>query len=289
MASRTETTSAAGTVTAHPAPKDALNAVLDAARIASPVVTGKDGALHAFVPQGFTLAKLPDDTALPCRPRTHVTVDDRASLVAYANRYSSKESAIIADFDGGTISARLDWHPGNQSADYGRSGADTHSVTLALRWSEEFARWNGISGKLHEQDDFARFLEENASDVGHPEAAEMIELSRDFEATVGNVYKSSVRLENGDRRMMFESETKAQIGVVIPQKFTLSIPIYNGEEPDDLTCLFRWKAAGDGRVRLGFEWHRVEYQRRAHFAQIAYAAAEETGLPVFMGRQDKTA
>jgi len=85
---------------------------------------------------------------------------------------------------------------------------------------------------------------------------------------------------------VFESDTRAQNGVVVPQKFTLMIPIYNGEHPDELTCLFRWRAAGDGRVMLGFEWHRVEYQRRAHFAQIAYTAAEETGLPVFMGRQD---
>lgn len=289
MARNTDTPPPAATIAAGPTASDTLGAVLAAVRIAEPVITGRDGALHAFVPDGFNLAKLPDDSALPCRPRVRVTVDDRASLVAYANLHSSKASAIIADFDNGTISARLDWHPNNASGEHGQSGADSHSVTLALRWSEEFARWNAMAGKLHEQEEFARFLEENASDVGHPEAATMIELSRDFEATVGQVYKSAVRLDNGDRRMMFESDTKAQIGVIIPQKFTLSIPIYNGEEPDDLTCLFRWRAAGDGTVRLGFQWHRVEYQRRAHFAQIAYAAAEATGLPVFMGRQGTAA
>lgn len=269
-----------------PPPLAALDAAIEAARIASPVVIGPDGRHHVILAQGYGTAELADDTRLPPRPRCRVIVDDRASLSAYANRFSSRASVIVADFDKGTISARLDWHPGNAADDHGAAGADSHSVTLKLRWSEEFARWNAIAGKLMDQADFARFLEENAGDVGHPEAADMIELSRDFEATVGQTYKSAVRLDNGDRRLVFETDTRAQNGVVVPQKFTLMIPIYNGEGPDGLTCLFRWRAAGDGRVMLGFEWHRVEYQRRAHFAQIAYTAAEETGLPVFMGRQD---
>lgn len=284
---RATTATMAATETATPAyPGAALDAAIAAARIASPLVTGKDGALHAMVPQGFDLKALPDSAILPPRPKAAITVDDRASLIAYANRFSLKSSVLIADFDKGTINARLDWHPVPEAETTpGPSGADTHNVTLKLRWSEEFARWNDWAGKLHEQEDFARFLEENSSDVGFPEAAVMVEISRDFEATVGQAYKSSVRLENGDRRMVFESATRALQDVVVPQKFTLSIPIYNGEEPDTLTCLFRWRAGGDGKVRLGFEWHRVEYQRRAHFQAIAYAAAEATGLPVFMGRQ----
>lgn len=266
-------------------PGAALDTAIAAARLANPIVTGKDGALHAIVPEGFAVRALPDADRLPPRPATRITVDDRASLSAYANRFRLDHSVIIADFDDGTISARLDWHPAVNGKAVGPAGADSHSVTLKLRWSEEFERWNAVEGKLMEQEDFARFLEENSSDVGFPEAATMVEISRDFEATVGQTYKSAVRLDNGDRRLVFETDTRAQNGVVIPQRFTLDIPIYNGEEPDTLTCLFRWRASGDGRVRLGFEWHRVEYQRRAHFSKIAYTAAEETGIPVFMGRQ----
>ena len=57
-----------------------------------------------------------------------------------------------------------------------------------------------------------------------------------------------------------------------------------GEAPDELTALFRWRPSAGNGVTLGFEWHRVEYQRRAHFAAIAHAVAEDTGLPVIMGR-----
>lgn len=271
-------------ITATGLPGAALDTAIAAARQANPVITGADGRMHAFVPRNFDLKELPDAARLHPWPQQRVTVDDRASLVSYANRYSDERSILIADYDKGTISARLDWHRHNQDQDDGRTGPNAHSATLKLRPSEEFMRWNEFAGKLHPQDEFARFLEENAADVNDPEAATMIEISRDFEASVGQTYKSSVRLDNGDRRMVFETDTKAQNGIVVPQRFTLSVPLYQGEHPDILTALFRWRAAGDGSVRLGFEWHRVEYMRQAHFAAIAAAVAEETGLPVFIGR-----
>jgi len=267
-----------------PDPRNVLDTVIEAARIADPVIHGDDGRQFVALSERLQLHDISDPHRLPSRVKQLVTVDDRASLCAYANRYSNDRSIIIADFDALTVSARLDWHGHNQDDSVPEAGHNAHAVTLKLRPSEEFARWDEMEGKIHPQADFARFLEENSVDIGFPEAATMIEISRDFEATVGQTYKSTIRLDNGDRKMVFETETKVQNGVIIPEKFMLSIPIYNGEEPEELTCLFRWRAQGGGAVGLGFQWHRVEYQRRAHFAQIATTASEETGLPVFMGR-----
>ena len=219
------------TVTVESDPRGALDAAIEAARLADPVFIGNDGAQHVALPGDFRLHALPDASRRDPWPRSRVIVDDRASLSAYANRFSGPASILIADYDAGTISARLDWHGDNQR-DPEEVGPDAHSVTLKLRLSEEFQRWNEIEGKLQDQEDFARFLEENSSDIYAPDPATMIEISRDFEATVGQTYKSSLRLDNGDRRMVFESETKVTRDVIIPEKFRLSIPIYNGEEPD---------------------------------------------------------
>lgn len=282
---KTPDVAALAAITAPPAyPGEALDAAIRAARLAAPVIDGPDGRKYAALPDDFRLHEIQDATRLPVYPAQVMQVDDRASLVVYANRFKDERSIIVADFDRLEITAHLDWHPHNQHEDFRTSGPQKQAVTLKLRPSEEFLRWNGAAGKLMDQEDFARFLEENAGDVSYPEAATMIEISRDFEATVGQTYKSAVRLDNGDRRLVFETETRAKNDVVIPQKFTLNIPIYNGEHPDTLTALFRWRAQGGG-VALGFEWHRVEYQRQAHFAQIAATAAEETGLPYLMGRR----
>lgn len=275
-----------------PWPLAALDAAIEGARIANPVIEA-NGETFVIKPRGMTLEKVPNPFGLPPYIQQRVTVDNRASLSDYANRFRDGRSIIIADFDALTIAAHLDWHwPQRATSKDGdtiematgpEADANSHTVTLRLRPSEEFTRWNDMAGTMHDQETFARFLEENAVDVADPAAAEMIELSRDFEATVGQSYKSSVRLENGDRRLVFESESKALNDVVIPTKFILNIPIYNGEEPEHLTALFRWKATG-GAVQLGFFWHRVEYQRRAKFQEIADTAAKETGLPVYIGR-----
>lgn len=268
-------------------PGETLETVLKAARLAMPLHIGPDGRQFLTLPADFYIHELQDEGRLNPWPRQRVTVDDRASLSSYANRFSDARSVIVADYDALTISARLDWHHHNQDGtDGGKPGPDAHSVTLKLRPSEEFTRWNEfVKAKFVDQETFARFLEENSADVQHPEPATLIEISRDFEATVGQTYKTSTRLDNGDRRIVFESDTRATNDVVIPQKITLRIPFYNGEQPSDIEAHFRWRGNGGGSVVFALEWHRVEYHRRAHFNAIAFAAAEETGLPVFLGRQ----
>lgn len=267
-----------------PAPNDALDAAIRAAILAEPLREGPDGRVWAVVPERAKLAELEDRYALPPWPEASLFLDDRRSLVTYTNRFSQPEKSVIfADYSEGTITTALDWHPHNQSPAFGLAAAAVHRATLKLFASEEFARWDAMAGKMHDQAEFARFLEENAADIMAPDAASMIELSRDFEATVGQTYKAATRLDNGDRKLVFTSETNVQSGVTIPQRFTLSIPVYNGEEPEDLNALFRWRAAPGGGVQLGFVWHRLEYRRRARFAAIANQVAEETGLPVVFG------
>lgn len=267
-------------------PGETLETVLKAARLADPRHTGPDGRQYLVLPEGFRAHELVDEGRLWPWERSRVTVDDRSSLSSYANRFSTDRSIIIADYDALTISARLDWHRHNQDPDDGRAGPDAHSVTLKLRPSEEFSRWNTfVKAGFVDQEAFARFLEENSADVLQPDPATLIEISRDFEATVGQVYKSSTRLDNGDRRMVFQSDSNATSDVVVPKKITLRIPFYNGEEPSDIDAHFRWRGASGGAVVFALEWHRVEYHRRAHFNAIAFAASEETGLPVFLGRQ----
>lgn len=267
-------------------PGETLETVIKGARLADPRHFGPDGREYVALPDDFHLHELEDRAELPPWQKQRVIVDDRASLSAYANRFSDERSIIIADYDALTISARLDWNHDNQSNDVGKPGPNEHSVTLKLRPSEEFSRWDAfVKAKFQDQETFARFLEENSSDVLHPDPATLIEISRDFEATVGQTYKTSTRLDNGDRKIFFETENRASNGVTVPKKITLHIPFYNGEEPSDLEALFRWRPSGGGAVVFALEWHRVEYARRARFTAIAYTASEETGLPVFIGRE----
>ena len=285
MATRT-TPQASTSAQAEAHPESALDAAIKAARLASPVIDGPHGARHILVPEGFRLETAHDPHALPPHiVKTAVVVDQRASLSAYVNRFSDARSILIADYDAGSIKAVLDWHFDNAVVDGGSLDPQPreHTCTLKLRPSEEFKRWAEMENSFHGQAEFAAFLEENAVDVIDPEPAVLIEISRDLEGTQGVTFKSSTRLENGDRSFVYETETRAKGDIKVPREFVLSIPLYEGEEPVPLRCAFRWRING-GQLQMGFIWRRVEYQRRAHFAQIATAASEETGRPVFFGR-----
>lgn len=262
---------------------DALRTLIKAETLRDPIHIASDDREYALVPDGYTLKDITDPHRLPPRPKARVSVDDRESLVTYSKRHLTGNSAIFADYDKGTITTRLDWHPHNQNEDSGRAGANEHSCELKLLPSEEFARWNGMQGKMHPQADFALFLEENASDIWQPEPAIMLELARDLEGVTGQTFKSRTRLTDGSHGFRFETENKIVSEVQAPDEFKLSIPVYHGEEPEVLTAKFRWRPTAEGLL-LGFVWHRVEYMRRARFTQIAAATAEATGLPWIAGR-----
>lgn len=265
-------------------PRAALDVALEAARLADPVIQGPHGARHIALPDGYRLHDVKDPFALPPYINaTRTVVDERASLAAYVNRFSDHRSILVADYDSGRINALLDYHGCNSEGEL-RPGPRQHTCILKLRDSEEFQRWSKMQGKFHSQAEFAAFLEENAIDVVDPEPAVLIEISRDLEATQGVTFKSSTRLESGDRAFVYENETRVKGEVRVPREFVLNIPLYAGEGPVMLRCAFRFRINAGG-LELGFEWRRVEYQRQAYFAQIATQAAEETGLPVYFGRE----
>jgi uncharacterized protein YfdQ (DUF2303 family) len=266
-------------------PRDEMMAAIATSTLKSPLIMGADGREHILLPEGFKTADISDPHRFAARPaHGQITVDESGSLVAYTNRHQNKDtSAIFADYDAGTITARLDWHFHNDTGRFTFAGVDRHRVSLKLRDSEEWKRWHKMQGALHAQADFALFLEENAADIHHPEPSIFIELARDLEAASGMTFKQRNRLDNGDTEFSFSEESRITNKAVVPDSFTLMIPLYNGETAEEVQAKFRWKATPSG-LQLGFIWHRAEYIRQARFGQIATNAAEETGLPVYFGR-----
>lgn len=278
----TETTDAR---VGEPKSKAEMEVALAAARLSNPVIEGDHGARFALHPEGFMLERIPSDFALPPYIQQAVTVDDADSLSSYANRFSSPASVLIADIDALSVAACLDWHNSNQGVIELSPGARKHTATLKLRESEEFSRWNKIENTMLDQMVFAEFLDENATDIVDPEPASMIEIARDLEATQGVAFKSSTRLQTGERSLTYETETHTKGDIKVPTQFTLQIPLFAGEEPIDIEASFRFRPRPDG-LKLGFVWRRVEYRRLAEFRQIAFRVSEATGLPLMFGRPE---
>ncbi|GGG77758.1 hypothetical protein GCM10011415_28360 [Salipiger pallidus] len=266
-------------------PRSALEVALTSARLADPIIEGDHGQRFALTPPDYTLTAIPSPHALPPHIIEQLTTDDADSLIRYANRFSTSASVLIADIDTLAVHACLDWHGHNQATDAEslKTGARKHTASLKLRESEEFKRWNKIEGQLIDQMEFAEFLDENAADIITPEPATMIEIARDLEATQGVNFKSSTRLQTGERSIVYETETHTRGEMKVPTQFTLQIPLFAGEEPVEIVASFRFRPRPDG-LKLGFVWRRVEYRRLAEFQQISFRVSEATGLALMFGR-----
>jgi len=262
-------------------PGETLEAVLSGARVANPIQTMPDGRRYALLPASFQLQDITPKDLLPDHIRQTVTLDDGESLTRYTNRFSDSRTILIADIDLLTVTAALDWHESKDMQCAPMPAA--HNATLKLRESEEFSRWNEMEGTLHNQMEFAEFLDENASDIVDPAPTVMIEIARDLEATQGVAFKSSNRLQTGERSLVYETETHTKGDMKVPTQFTLQIPLFVGEPPIDIKASFRFRPSSQG-LKLGFVWRRVEYRRQAEFSAIAHRVSEATGCPLMMGR-----
>lgn len=268
------------------------------------VVTTDDNRAFLVTPEGHRVQEVTQANArvmvLPDVVRERPSIATAASLSAYLLRFMTPASVAFADVTRDRITAVVDYHNAAEvDAEAEAKPAErlpgapnhtTHRAVLALRRSEEWALWSGIDGKLLDQVDFARFLEENGGDIAAPDGASVLEACRDLQAVRKVNFKRAVRTASGNESFSYSDETEARPSngeLELPTKFLLRIPVYFGESPTDLYAFLRWKL-DDGRLLLGVKLHRAEHVRQAAFALIVNGIAEATGVPAFFGSVSET-
>jgi uncharacterized protein YfdQ (DUF2303 family) len=220
---------------------------------------------------------------LPQYISEHVTVQTVDSLVAYFDRFKIEDSILLADIASNTIRGLLDYH--------GAGDPDhvAHMVTLTLPHSEEWKVWTGVDGKMMEQGEFARFLEENGQDVAEPAGADLLELCRDLHAIRNVDFRKAIRTDSDNESFHFSDETdlKSRRGgntIDVPTRFRLHLPVYFGGQTVDLFAFLRWKL-DDGNLLLGVKLQRREHVRQDEFKAIVNDVAARTErLAVFGNR-----
>lgn len=261
--------------------------IADLARKASIVqsVSSVDGRQHLIIPEGYTAKDVTDPHGLYPRTPAYIkqTVEVQAldSLVDYVNAFKTPHTKLFADMMGNSITGLIDYHQQD-----GKAANVAHAVTMALPFSEEWKLWTEIDGKLMDQLSFARFLEENHPDIAAPNAAELIEVTRDLHANRNVKFTKVVRTDSDNENFVAEDTTTLSSGkgaVELPRQFTLRIPIYFGESPIDMTAFLRWKVGDEGMV-LGIKMWRPEHVRQAMFKEIVTGAAERTSLIAVYGK-----
>lgn len=259
------------------------------------VVKTDDGREFLVVPSGFSEKEVSDAYGLklakPKYIKQTVTIETADSLVDYVNRFKVGDSMLFAEIASNRIVALIDYHGPSAPTDdvLGEASHVAHRAKMELPFSEEWKLWNGISGKLMPQLEFARFLEENGADVRAPDAGELLDACRDLQAHRKVNFTKAVRTASENETFEFTDETEARTrgGIELPTKFKLGLPVYFGQPETELYAFLRWKLDPDaGDLKLGIQLHRVEHVRQAVFKQIMLDVAARTACPVVFGKSE---
>lgn len=252
---------------------DNIKHVIDTAQQATVPQALEIGRVYS-VAQGNGTSKTIDLTGdayldTPARKTGNATVRDTASFLAYYAKHSDEGTEVYADVEQRTVTAVLDAH----TADGARWAF--HKVTLALRTTQAWRDWTDLSGKLMDQNAFAEHLEDHLADIRQPAAAEMLEIAQSIQAATKVDFKSSTRLNSGERQLEYVETIAAKAGhtgqLTIPETFTIGVKVFEGAElGDEITARLRYRIENNG-LRIGFRLDRPEDALAAAFADVVTA------------------
>lgn len=210
-------------------------------------------------------------------------VETPEAAVTYARRHIDPDASTLwLEIDDGRVTVVLNDHENTSSL----PGWADHQVTMQLKRSPEWLAWSQLSGKLIEQSELARFLEEHILEVIDPDGSTLIEVTQTFHATQGVTFKSSQQLHSGEQRLVWEEDLQATAGigkhVDIPTDLTIRLRPWLGVDPIDLAAKFRFRISS-GQLRLAVELLRMEETSRAAVEKAAAAIGSELQLDPIQG------
>ncbi len=160
-----------------------------------------------------------------------------------------------------------------------------HRITYTAPRSPEWATWTGRNAKPMGQSDFAQFIEDNIVDIRTPPGAEMLEISRNLQAKKQVAFSSAIRLADGSQEFTYAEEVQGSSSkgkFAIPEKFTLGIPVFRGDQPYEVTARLRYRIDG-GKLQLWYDLYRHKEIEKDAFDAIVGLIAEETAVEIWQG------
>lgn len=208
------------------------------------------------------------DVLLPKVTSQNVVVQTAGSMVTYLNRFKNSDSLLFADVNANAVIGIIDYHEKSVDGEPVKAKLGKHSVSLKLPFSQEWQTWSANSGKLLSHVEFATFLEENAIDIIAPRGGDLLTICRDLQVKSNMDFTTSVRM--GDTtKIEFQKgdDVSTKDNLELPVQITISIPVYFGERPVEVTCFLRRKI-NEKQLYLGYVMSRVENIRQGEFHRV---------------------
>jgi uncharacterized protein YfdQ (DUF2303 family) len=257
---------------------DNVKTLLDAGRASGQVIELKEGAPFVVLPVGYKPESVEGLLTRPLRKKGTVTFQTLESFNRYVKEHKAAGTAIFTCLGGGLgATAVFDHHSGTEA------GWGQHRAILNPLTTEAWRQWTGNSGKWLEQLAFATFLEERAADVVIPSAAEFKQIALELEARREVVFKSALRLSNGDVELTYKNETTAKGGVMeMPTEFEIRLQAHHEQPPITIQAFLRHKL-GEGKISFKYELRQLEAVQELMRLELKSAIFNQTGIEVYAG------
>lgn len=223
-----------------------------------------------------------EHSASPWRSKAGTTtVRDIASLLLLVDRYGQSDSTVVyADPVTQKITAVLD---DDINADAPRWRI--RRVQVALSPTPEWTHWAGKNNQLMKQAEFAQHIEDGLGQVLVPDAADLLEVAKTLESTTRVDFRSSVRLQDGQRQFSYvetATNTAGQAGQLeVPEEFVLGLTPWHGSTGYRVKARLRFRV-GDTGLHLGYRLDQVERVLLDAFAALLEPVTA-AGLPLVSG------
>lgn len=258
---------------------ESISAVSEILRVGALAAEIKEIEKHPFlvVPDNHSIDSLEDFLPKPLRKKVSLRMRDEKSFVAYFNLHKTEASQIYGQVDPPKLVGVLDDNGATEN------GWREHTVAYDCPLSRQWKAWLDKDGKPQTQGEFANFIERNLLDIIEPSCAEMLEISRSFEAKKKVDFKSAVRLDNGQVQFGYEEEiqgTAAKGSIQIPETFKIGVPVFENGTGYMRECRLRYRIQ-EAQLRMWYEIINPEKALEDAVQEVWARIEEETGRTIF--------
>lgn len=227
----------------------------------------------------------------PRRKRAAVCLHDQASFADYVKAHSVLGTTALfgkVSEEGGSFSAVLDYHEQvGKSADPARANWGQHQADFTLAFTPEWKRWMKKNDEPVPQATFADFIEDNLADIIDPDAATLLEIAQDLVAKLSADFKSGLRLNNGQQKLVYDETITATGGrnegnLEVPSEIKIRVAPFAGTEPVEIKARLRFRIQ-DKRLFFIYKLNSPHKIVEEAFQAAREFIATSTGIPVLLG------
>lgn len=244
---------------------------------------------------GWSRQELDKYRTEPLRKTGAVVLHQLDSLLAFIKEHKESGTQLFVDADyaqgRASFKAVMNGHTGPQP-DFG----DFTALYTPMK-TVDCSNWLESNGKKMDQEEFARFLQDNIANIvsqdpantsrQYPAAADLLEFASNLEMTSTVRFRSSTKVQNGQVQFEYVEEgdnnTKGRLQMF--ERFGLGLQPFAGGDAYFIEAFLRFRIdRNSGELKLWYDLNRPDKALENATEKMIERIKVESDVPVYFGK-----